>query len=263
MTSRTTFRVPGWALGLAGVAVFLLVLQVLPVSGVVDRRFLPPATEMFQALSSWLVAPQFWTALGQTLTTWIAGLAIAFVGGTILGIIIGEIPGLRALTASTIEFLRPVPSVALVPLVVILYGPTMQSTLILVVYAALWQVLLQVLAGVGSVDPVADDTARSYRFGLLTRIRTVTLPSSLPYVITGLRLAATVALILTLTGELLIGTPGLGSLLLVARASGQYALIYGLVLVAGALGLTVNLVFRQVERWTLFWHPSIRGEVAA
>ena len=53
------------------------------------------------------------------------------------------------------------------------------------------------------------------------------------------------------------------SVLYLARASGQYALIYGLVLVAGALGLTVNLVFRQVERWTLFWHPSIRGEVAA
>ncbi|WP_125775435.1 ABC transporter permease [Antribacter gilvus] len=263
MTSRSTTRVPGWALGLAGVAVFLLLLQILPTAGVIDRRFFPPASEMFGALSSWLVAPQFWTALGQTLTTWITGLAIAFVAGSVLGILIGEIPGMRALTASTIEFLRPVPSVALVPLVVMLYGPTMQSTLILVVYASIWQVLLQVLAGVGSVDPVADDTARSYRFSLWTRVRTVTLPSALPYVMTGLRLAASVALILTLTGELLIGTPGLGSLLIDARASGQYPLIYALVLVAGALGLAVNLIFRQIERRTMFWHPSIRGEVAA
>lgn len=263
MTSRSTVRVPGWALGLAGVAVFLLVLQLLPTLGLVDRRFFPPASEMFQALSSWTVSPLFWTALGQTLTTWITGLAIAFVAGTVLGIVIAEVPGLRALTASTIEFLRPVPSVALVPLVVILYGPTMQSTLILVVYASIWQVLIQVLAGVGSVDPVADDTARSYRFGLLTRVRTVTLPSALPYVMTGLRLAATVALILTISGELLIGTPGLGQLLITARASAQYPLIYALVLVAGLLGVLINLIFRQIEQWTLFWHPSIRGEVAA
>jgi NitT/TauT family transport system substrate-binding protein len=75
-----------------------------------------------------------------------------------------QVPVLRALTASTIEFLRPIPSVALIPLVVLLYGSRPASALVLVVYASFWQVLVQVLHGVADVDPVARDTARSYRF---------------------------------------------------------------------------------------------------
>ena len=74
-------------------------------------------------------------------------------------------PLLRAATASTIEFLRPIPSVALIPLAVVLYGTGMRSTLLLVVYASFWQVLVQVLHGVADVDPVARETAQSYRLG--------------------------------------------------------------------------------------------------
>ncbi len=73
-----------------------------------------------------------------------------------LGVVIGSVPLLRAVTASTIEFLRPIPSVALIPVAVLLYGTGMASTLLLVVYAAFWQVLVQVLAGVQDVDPVAS-----------------------------------------------------------------------------------------------------------
>ena len=78
---------------------------------------------------------------------------------------IGAVPVLRAATASTIEFLRPIPSVALIPLVVVLLGTGMASTLVLVVYASFWQVLVQVLYGVADVDPVARDTAGRYRLG--------------------------------------------------------------------------------------------------
>src|SRR5690606_9768643 len=132
------------------------------------------------------------------------------VAGVVLGIVIGSAPLLRAATASTIEFLRPIPSVALIPLAVLLFGTDMRSTLLLVVYASFWQVLVQVLYGVRDVDPVADQTARMYRFRPLTRVRKVIWPTALPYVMTGFRLGASVALILEITGELIIGSPGLG-----------------------------------------------------
>ena len=79
------------------------------------------------------------------------------------------------------------------------------------VYASFWQVLVQVLHGVADVDPVARDTARSYRLGRWARVRYLVWPTALPYAMTGIRLAASVALILAITGELIIGTPGLGA----------------------------------------------------
>jgi ABC-type nitrate/sulfonate/bicarbonate transport system permease component len=244
--------------GLAGLAGLVVVLQVLPHSGLVSGDYLPPASEMARALWHLLAEGAFWTALGDTLTGWGLGLAIAVAAGLVAGIVIGSVPVLRAVTASTIEFLRPIPSVALIPVAVLLYGTDLRSVLLLVVYASFWQVLVQVLAGTQDVDPVAEDTARSYRLGGWGRVRYVMWPTALPYVMTGVRLAATVALVLTITAELVIGAPGLGHEIAVAQTSGAVPQVYALVLVTGLLGVTVNLMARAVERRALHWHPSVR-----
>ncbi|WP_051399630.1 ABC transporter permease [Haloechinothrix halophila] len=255
--------IPHGALGAAGFAGLILLLELLPRAGVVDARFLPPFTEMAVALSDQLASPAFWDALVATLRGWIIGLAIAMAAGVSAGILIGSVPALRAATASTIEFLRPIPSVALIPLAVLLFGTDMRSTLLLVVYASFWQVLVQVLYGVTDVDPIARDTARSYRFSLWRQVRTVLWPTALPYVMTGFRLAAAVALILEITGELIIGSPGLGNAIAVAKSSGAVDTMYALVIVTGVIGVGVNLAARFTERRALRWHPSIRREVAA
>jgi len=254
---------PSWVLGAAGVATLLILLELLPLLGIVDPRFLPPVSQMFAALVTNASTPEFWVALAQTVTTWFLGLAISVVAGVVIGVIIGNSPFLREFTASTIEFLRPVPSVALIPVAVLLLGTGMASTLLLVIYAAFWQVLIQVLAGVQDVDPIASDTARSYRFRTVTRMRAVVWPTTLPYAMTGLRLAASVALILTVTGELLISGDGIGGALAVARESGAIASMYSYVIVAGTLGVLVNVLARWVEQRTLFWHPSVRLELVA
>jgi ABC-type nitrate/sulfonate/bicarbonate transport system permease component len=246
--------------GLAGLAGLAVVLQVLPETGLVSADYLPPTSQMGRALWGLLAEGAFWTALGDTLTGWGLGLAIAVVAGVAAGLVIGSAPVLRAATASTIEFLRPIPSVALIPVAVLLYGTDLRSTLLLVVYASFWQVLVQVLAGMHDVDPVADDTARSYLLGAWGRVRYVMWPTALPYVMTGIRLAATVALVLAITAELVIGAPGLGRELAIAQSSGAVPEVYALVLVTGLLGVAVNLVARAVERRVLHWHQSMRGE---
>jgi ABC-type nitrate/sulfonate/bicarbonate transport system permease component len=255
--------VPAAALGAAGLGGFVLLLELLPRTPLVEARYLPPFSEMARALGDELGTAAFWDALGATLRGWATGLGIALAAGVVLGIVIGSTPALRAATASTIEFLRPIPSVALIPLAVLLYGTGMRATLLLVVYASFWQVLVQVLYGVADVDPVARDTARSFRFSRWSRIRTVIWPTALPYVMTGFRLAAAVALILEITGELIIGSPGLGSTIAVAQSSGAVATMYALVLVTGLIGVVVNVAARAVERRVLRWHPSVRGEVSS
>ena len=255
-------RSPRW-LGVAGLAGFLVLLEVLPRVGLVPERYLPPTSRIAAALADELGEPSFWVALGDTLEGWAIGLALAVASGVGLGLLIGSVPALRAATASTIEFLRPIPSVALIPLVAVLYGSKPTSTIILVVYAAFWQVLIQVLVGVVDVDPVAMDTAYSYRLPRWRRLVNVIWPTTLPYAITGFRLATAVALILTITGELVVGSPGIGKLIEVAYTSNAVATMYALVVVTGIVGVAANLGTRALERLVLAWHPSVRKDVVA
>ena len=250
-------------LGLAGLLGFGLIFEAIPRIGLVSPEDVPPTSKILSTLAEQLTQERFLTALLDTLRTWVLGLAIAVAAGVVLGVAIGRSRPLRALTHSTIEFLRPIPSVALIPLAVLLYGSTIRSTLILVVYASFWQVLVNVLHGVADVDPVARDTAAAYRLPAIARIRYLIWPTTLPYAVTGIRLATSVALILTVTGELIIGSPGLGKEIAVAQASGATPAMYAMVLIAGLAGVADNLITRTAERRVLAWHPSIRREVPA
>ncbi|MFD2685012.1 ABC transporter permease [Streptomyces phyllanthi] len=249
-------------MGAAGLAGFLALCEAVPRLGIVSEDYFPPLSRIADALVTELGDRTFWTALGDTLTGWAVGLAIAVTAGILAGVGIAVVPFLREATASTIEFLRPIPSVALIPLAVLLYGTELRSVLLLVVYASFWQVLIQVLYGVQDVDPVAEETARSYGLGTWARVRHVLWPTALPYVMTGVRLAAAVALILAVTAELVIGAPGLGARIMVAQTSQAVPEMYALVVVTGALGLVINVGARTVERRALAWHQSVRGEVA-
>lgn len=259
-------RRAGWTtpvLGFAGILAFLGVWELSPALGIVQAKYLPPASEVLASLAQDLGLALFWKAVGDTMSAWALGLAIAVVLATALGLLIGMSAFLRRATNSTIEFLRPIPSVGLIPLAVLLFGIKMESTLILVVYASFWQVLIQVLYGVADVDTVAMNTARSYGFSWWQRVRDVVFPTVLPYLMTGVRLAASVALILAITAELVIGSPGLGREIALAQSGGAISGMYALILATGLLGVVVNLAARWVERRVLSWHPSIRGEVAA
>ncbi|WP_405867273.1 MULTISPECIES: ABC transporter permease [unclassified Streptomyces] len=250
------------ALGAAGLAVFLALGEAVPRLGLVKEAYFPPTSRIASALWDEVTDGGFWSALGDTLTGWAIGLAIAVGAGVVVGVLLSIVPYLREATASTIEFLRPIPSVALIPLAVLLYGTELKSVLLLVVYASFWQVLIQTLYGVQDVDPVAEETARSYGLGTWARVRHVLWPTALPYVMTGVRLAAAVALILAITAELVIGAPGLGQEIAIAQTSQAVPEMYALIVVTGLLGLLINVGARSVERRALAWHQSVRGEVA-
>lgn len=259
----TSKGLPKSVLGLIGVVIFLGIWELLPILGIVKAKYLPPASEVIAALFKDLGLTAFWVAVGDTMLAWGIGLAIAVVLALVLGLVIGMSPFLRKATNSTIEFLRPIPSVALIPLAVLLYGMKIESSLLLIVYACFWQVLIQVLYGVADVDNVAMQTAKSYGFSYFQRVRDVVFPTMLPYLVTGVRLAASVALILAITAELLIGSPGLGNEIALAQSGGAISGMYALILATGFLGVAINAVTRVVEKKVLAWHPSVRGEVIA
>ncbi|PRI11206.1 ABC transporter permease [Leucobacter massiliensis] len=247
-------------LGLLGVAAFLLAWQALPATGAVNAAHFPGAFETLARLAGEVRDLEFWRNVGRTLTAWAIGLALATALALVLGTIIGMVPFLRRATHTVVEFLRPIPSVALIPLAVLSYGISLQAALVIVVFASFWQVFVQVLYGVADVDAVASDTARSFGLPRSERLLRLVLPTALPYLMTGLRLAASVALILAVTAEMTIGNPGLGNRLMLNYSNGDQVGVFAIVIVTGLIGLVVNLIFGVVERRALFWHQSVRGE---
>ena len=248
-------------LGVAGIVGFLLTWELVPRLGIISERFLPPASEVIAALVVDFGLTAFWVSVGETMKAWFIGLVLAITLAVLLGFIIGSSHFLRKATNSTVEFLRPIPSVALIPLAVLLFGVKIESSLMLITYAAFWQVLIQVLYGVADVDMVANNTAKTYGLGPLARIRYVVFPTALPYLMTGVRLAATVALVLAITAELVIGSPGLGREIALAQSGGAISGMYALVLATGLIGVLINLMMRYIEKKTLSWHSSVRSEV--
>ena len=175
-----------------------------------------------------------------------------------VGIVVGSSRPLYRAVRAVIEFLRPIPSVALIPLAVLIYGSGLESKVFLAAFASTWPLLMQTLYGVQDVDPVATDTARSFGFSRPQRLLYVTLPSAVPYIATGVRISAAVALILVVTAELVIGAPGLGREINLARQGEAVELMYALIVVTGLLGWRVNVLFTRIERRVLHWHPSQR-----
>lgn len=245
-----------------GVGVPLGVLEFLSRTDLLPRREFPPVSTTLATLAAQLPQRGFWIDVGLTLEGWAIGLAIAAALAFPIGILIGSNRLLYRMVRAPIEFLRPIPSVALIPLAVLVFGTELPNKLFLVTFACFWPLLFQAIYGAQDVDPVARDTARSFGFGRLAQTWFVTLPSAAPYLATGLRIASSVALILAVTSELVVGVPGIGRDINVAQSSGDYALMYALIAVAGLLGLAINGAFRGVERRALRWHVSERGEAA-
>ena len=257
-SSRSTL-----VLGVAGVLGFVALWELASRAGIVDRTYLPPFSQVAVEMAGLLATGPFWSALGSTMLSWAIGLAISLVAGVVLGIAIGSSRFLRRWTSSTIEFLRPIPSVALIPIAIVVFSISSSATVFIVVWACFWVILVHVTSGVADVDPVARATARSYGLGWSWRARFVTWPTTLPYLMTGLRMSGTIALVVAITIELVVGTPGLGNLLARNQSAGNVDTVYALALLTGFLGLALNAAMQWVERSALSWHPSVRAEVPA
>jgi ABC-type nitrate/sulfonate/bicarbonate transport system permease component len=163
----------------------------------------------------------------------------------------------------TIDFLRTIPPVALIPLALLLYGATEKMALLLIVFGSAWPVLLQSMYGVHQVDPVARDVARAYRLSRRDVVLSVVLPSAAPLIATGIRIAATMSLLLAIGAELIGGAPGVGHSIAIAEVNGDIPQMYAFVVVSATLGVLLNVALLRLEGRALAWHPSHRPHVAA
>src|ERR687886_2786264 len=246
------------AVTVASIASAFALWELISRTGVIDQRDLPAMSTVVQELWAQVQTSGFWGAVLRTVRGWALGLGVA----TLLAIPIGSLLGSSAFAAAAfrvpIEFLRPIPSAALIPLLFQTLGTTLKSEVFLAAFGAFWPLLVQTMYGVHDVDPVTVDTARSFGVGRLERLYRIKLPSAVPYIATGLRISSTVALILAFTAELFMGLPGLGQEVNYVYNYGLEAQLYAYAIATGFLGVAIHLVSTAVERRALRWHPSQR-----
>jgi NitT/TauT family transport system permease protein len=239
------------------VVAVLAVWEVLARAGVLPSS-VPAPGAIVSSLASDVQTSRLWDGVLASVGAWAVGLGIVVVIGVPVGVILGSSRVLYAATRHTVEFLRMIPSIAALPLLILVYGIGFKLTVVLVVLTALWPLLLQSMYGVHDVDPVARDTARVYGLGRGRVFSRVIVPSVAPYVATGLRLSGTIALVVAIATSLVVGGSGLGALIASASNSGQNTLMYGRILLAGILGLILTGALIALERRLLHWHPSQR-----
>lgn len=220
---------------------------------------IPTPASAFASLATLLGGSEIWTAVRDTAMTWSVSLVICMAVGIPVGLAIGVSRFATNSTRLVVDFLRTIPPVALIPLFLLLYGPTRDMVIALVVSGAVWPLVVQSVYAAGQIEPQLKDVARSFGFSRRIRLLHVFLPSVLPFAMTGIRVAATISLLLTVTGELFGGAPGIGTQIQNALNGENQPQMYAYVLTAAALGLAVNATFHLVQQRVLRWHPSVRG----
>jgi NitT/TauT family transport system permease protein len=244
--------------GAAGLAILFAASEALGRAGLVDRSYLPPASDIVVRAAELATDTQFLYNIRVTLTAWALGIAIAITIAVPLGLLLGSVPAINIATRAIVEFLRPIPSVALIPLAGLVLGSGLTMEVPLIVYASSWPLLFNTMYGLDEVDPTAKDTLRSFGFGSVQVLLRVSLPSAAPFIATGVRLAAAVALILAIGTEIISGFgDGLGRFIGEAglALNGVEDALAGTVW-AGSIGLIINTVLVKGEQRVFRWHHA-------
>jgi len=195
-------------------------------------------------------------AIEATLKSFVLALVIATVLGTALGILIGRARRVDRALGPFLEFCRFLPAAAVVPIAVLAAGYTEQMKIFVVVFAAIWPILLQVRSAMRTQSPLLLDVAKSLHLGRARTLLQMILPSLAPSIMLGLRVAAPIVLVVVLLVEIVTQVPGLGSLISTAQRTFDAATAYGLLAIVGVIGIGVNALLAGLEGWLLRYRPD-------
>lgn len=237
-----------WILSLAGAVAFLALWQVASQSGWVNATFVPPPTSVAQAFIELARAGTLGRDALISGYEYAAGFSLAVGAGIVIGTLIGCYDVFASLTDSVVSAFYATPRVALLPVIVLLFGVGTASKVVIVFLAAVFPILINTAAGLRNVDPQLVRAARSFGAGDGQLFRTVSLPAAVPFVLTGLRLGVGSALIGVVVGELYAANAGIGYLIAVGGQTLQMAQAFVGIVVIAAAGIVFMAVLQAIER---------------
>lgn len=239
MADRVGLLVP-----LAGIGAW----QLLVSTGVLNYSYLPAPVEVGESLVALAVSGELAAGLAHTLAVVVLAAALALLLGGALGFAIGSFPPVRTYLMASVDFLRTIPAVALLPVALLSFGPGPGTELILATWAAQWPVLVNTAGAVATVPARLHDVARTLRLSRARTVRTIVLPAVLPAWLAGARVAAMIALLVTVVAEMIMTPEGLGGGLIQSMQALDPARMWAYALICGIVGAALNATLRRAVR---------------
>jgi ABC-type nitrate/sulfonate/bicarbonate transport system permease component len=223
--------------------------------------YVPRVSGIAAALGELIASGQVAPHILASLVRFASGYGIAAVSAVTLGVILGYFQFAYRLLEVAIEFLRPMPSVAIIPVAILLLGIGDSMIVAVTVYASMWPILINTIDGVRNIDRTMIDTGRT--FGLTSRqiLSRIVFPAASPYIVTGLRISLAIALILVTTAEMVVGSKGMGFFILDEERSLRSSNMYAAIILVALLGYCLNRLFLMIDAWLMRWRRgSTSGE---
>jgi len=225
-------------------------------SGLTQSIFFPPPTAVAVALWGLVRSGEVLVHAGITMGRTIAGFGIGAGAGLLVGFAMGTSPRLHAQLDPIVALLHPIPKIAVLPLILVVFGIDEASKVALGALGAFFPMLINTVAAVRHISPTYFEVARSYGAGPVRTFTRVTLPGSLPLVLTGARLSINVALMLVIAGELLVAQRGLGQMLWFSWQTMRISDVYAWLVVTGCLGLALNWLIGWISALAMPWRDD-------
>ena len=239
--------------GSIGVLVVAVGWELASTFNVFDARFVPALTSVLATLWQEILAGSIGVAAFSTISTALISLFVSSFFAVCAGVFLGVTPKVRDYCISIVEILRPIPSVALIPVFVLMLGINLNTIYVIVAIGCFWPVLFSALYGVRQVDDVLLDVARTLHLPKFSVLTKVVFPASLPSIAGGIRIALAISLISTVTCEMVLGFHGLGAYILEKERSFLFPAMYAGILMLSVCGLVVNRAFVLIEHKVIFW----------
>lgn len=183
----------------------------------------------------------------NTLATAGAGLALGGLAGLAIGILFGLVRPLDRLMEVTVEAIRPIPSIAILPIAMLIFGFGYRMEIAIVAFSCLWPVMIMTRSAMGGIEPRLIEVSRALRLSTFDRVRKIILPAALPRIMVAFRLAAGIALVVSVTVEIAINPLGLGYGILIAQQALQPAVMLAYLVWIGIVGWGLNALLSLAQ----------------
>lgn len=192
----------------------------------------------------------------STVQRMVLGWLLASFAGIVLGALVGISETARTWIQSTLEFIRPLPASAVIPLAISVFGLSPTMVLFVVAFGAMWPVLLATVHGFASIEPRLREVAAALQMGQVAFVWKIGLPSAMPDILAGMRLSMTVSLIVSIVGEMIASQSGLGQAILLAARSFHASELFAGIVLLGLIGFVSNALLAIAERSLLRWQQA-------
>ncbi len=229
----------------------LLLWQFASTHGLVKASLVPPPLTIAKTFLSYIESGKLWKNLSVSFGRVACGYLIGAVCGVAAGFLMGLFKPVNAALSGIVSVLRPIPTIALIPIVILLAGIGFSSKVVIIAFGSFWPVLLNTIHGIQTVDNKLLEVAYTYRIPTMKTIFKIIVPSSIPAILTGLRLGMSNAWMSVVAAEMIASSTGIGYLITLSRETANARVMYMCVLVIGFIGLVIDKGLTRLEHYYL------------